>query len=157
MRKLLCILLVGLVFSFGGCNNRINKTPNGAEINVYEKMNIPTLKVTFNSEDISVEKGGYSWEKDGESVTVDAESPEQIANKMEGNKIEPESELVLNFSEEPISVNIIDWSELKGNSYSFNNDKIIAPKEEGTYVYEIVSKWSEGQVSFTIKVIVSNE
>lgn len=157
MRKLLCMLLVVIVFSFGGCSNRINKTSNGDEVNVYEKMNIPTLKVTFNSKDISVEKGGYSWDKGGESIIVDAATPEQIADKMEGNKIVPESELILSFSEEPINVNIIDWSELKGNSYTFNNDKFIAPKEEGTYIYEIVSEWREGQVSFTIKVIVSNE
>lgn len=157
MRKLLCVLLLLIVFSFGGCINRINKISNVDEVNVYEKMNIPTLKVTSNSKDILVEKGVYSWNKGGESIKVDAASPEQIAAKMEGNKIVPESELILSFSEEPINVNIIDRSELKGNPYTFNNNKIIAPKEEGTYIYEIISEWSEGQVSFTIKVIVSNE
>lgn len=154
MRKFLSILLGLILFSFTGCSNRINET---SELNNYENMNIPILKVTFNAENISVEKGSYSWDIGGESVAVDAASPDQIADKMNGNKIRPKSELALNFSEKPDKINVIDWSELKNNSFIFDKDKIIVPKEEGTYIYEIVGEWKEGQVSFTIKVIISNE
>ena len=50
MRKFLSILLGLILFSFTGCSNRINET---SELNNYENMNIPILKVTFNAENIS--------------------------------------------------------------------------------------------------------
>lgn len=159
MQKLLSILMSVMLFTFIGCNNKLNSIPQstGEEISIYEKMNLPKLKVTFDTENISVEKGGYNWDTEKESITADAASPEEIADKMEGNKVKPESELMLDFSEKPNKVNIVDWSELKNNSYTFNNDKIIVPKKEGIYIYEIIGVWEQGQVSFTIKLIVSNE
>lgn len=159
MRKLLSILIVLMLFNFVGCNNRLNETLelNGKEINIYEKMNLPTLKVIFDTENILVKKGGYNWDTGKESIIADSESPDQIADKMEGTEVKPESELMLDFSKKPNKVNVIDWSKLKNNSYTFDNDKIIVPKEEGTYIYEIIAEWEQGQVSFTIKVIVSKE
>lgn len=39
--------------------------------------------------------------------------------------------------------------------YIFENNKFVAPQEEGIYVYEIIGEWDKGEISFTIKVIVS--
>lgn len=120
-------------------------------------MDIPTLGVTLNNENITVEKGCYSWSEGGESVTTDASSPDQIADKMEGNKIKPNSELALNFSKIPSIVRVVDWSESKNNSFAFDNDKILVPNDNGIYIYEIIGEWEDGQGSFTIKLIVSDE
>lgn len=159
MRKLLSILIVLMLFNFVGCNNRLNDTLEliGEETNIYEKMNLPTLKVAFDTKDILVEKGGYNWDTGKESIIADSASPNQIADKMEGTEVKPESGLMLDFSEKPNKVSVIDWSKVKNNSYTFDNDKIVVPKEEGTYTYEIVAEWEQGQVSFAIKVIVSKE
>lgn len=32
----------------------------------------------------------------------------------------------------------------------------MAPKEEGTYVYEVIGEWEQGKVSFTLKIVISN-
>ena len=158
MRKLLFILIELSMFLFVGCNNVSNKATEliNEESNIYEKMNIPTLNVTCGSENILVEKGGYTWSTGNESITVDAASPEQIADKMEGNKVLPESQLTLSFSETPNKVNVVDWSKTQNNTFTFENNKMIVPKEEGTYVYEVIGEWEQGQISFTIKLVVSN-
>lgn len=158
MRKLLSILIGLSMLSFVGCDNIPSKSTEliNGESNIYEKMNIPILNITCDTENIVVEKGGYTWNTGNEAVAVDAISPDQIADKMEGNKVLPESQLTLSFSTPPNEVSVIDWSETKNNSFTFDNHKIITPKEEGTYVYEIIGEWEQGQVSFTIKLVISN-
>lgn len=158
MRKLLSILIGLSMFSFVGCNNMPSKTTEliNGESNIYEEMNIPTLNIICDTENIVVEKGGYTWNTGNKTVAVDAASPDQIADKMEGNKVLPESQLTLSFSTTPNEVSVIDWSDTKNSSFTFDNDKIITPKEEGTYVYEVIGEWEQGQVSFTIKLVISN-
>lgn len=155
MKKIIIciILLLVTIIMMVGCSNKIRDL-NSDEANIGEEINIPELGIVFDTENITVEKGGYSWNYDGKSVIVDAASPNQIAENMTGNKIEPNAELTFKFSEAPNKLTVVDWSEIKNNLFDFNNDKIIAPKEKGTYIYEIIGEWEEGQVSFTIKLIV---
>ena len=147
MRKVIFILLGLFLFVFTGCSN----TPE----EISEEIDIPTLKVTYNQESISVEKGGFQWTTKTQSITTDAASPDQIAEKMEGNEVPSQGELKLSFSRKPNKVTVVDWSVEKDNSYTFDDNTIIVPKEKGTYIYEIIGYWDEGHVSYTIKVIVN--
>lgn len=150
MRNFFSILLSLCLISFVGCTTTENKTTS-------EKCNIPSLEVAYEGENLSVEKGGYSWDTGKVSINADSASPDQIADKMAGDRIKPQGHLILNFSENPNKVSVVDWSESKNGSFNFDNAKIVVPKEEGTYIYEIIGHWKQGQVSFTIKVIVSND
>lgn len=152
MRKILYPLTVLLLFTFSGCSN--NDKGN-------VEPNVPNLSIVCGNQNIVVEKGGFEWTtKDGlfneKSIKVDSASPEQIAANMEGNTVIPESELKLEFSEKPKEVTVIDWSESKNNAYIFKDNTISVPKESGTYIYEIIGKWAEGQVSYTIKIIINS-
>ncbi|WP_426351186.1 hypothetical protein ACPWSR_08150 [Alloiococcus sp. CFN-8] len=153
MRKVIIILLALFSFILTGCSNTAEESS--------EEINIPTLKVTYNEENISVEKGGYQWTvKLGpfilKQVIADSASPDQIAEKMKGNEVPSHGELKLSFSRKPNKVTVVDWSTVKDNSYTFDDNTIIVPKEKGTYIYEIIGYWDEGQVSYTIKVIVNS-
>ena len=156
--KFLSILIVISIFFLTGCNNtsNINIEPIGELGNVYEEMNIPTLMITYDTNNIAIEKGGYSWNTGKESVTVDTESPEQIGSKMKGTTVLPQSQLTLNFSSVPIEINIVDWSEKGQNTFTLDHYTITTPAEEGTYIYEVIGKWEQGQVSFIMKLIVSD-
>lgn len=76
---------------------------------------------------------------------------------MDANKVKPKSELILEFSEKPNNVKVIAWGELKDTPYTSTDEKIIVPEEKGTYIYEVFGEWTQGHVSYTIKVIVTNE
>ena len=150
MRKLLFMLISLILFIFTACNSEVSED------------NIPSLKVTFENEDILVEKGGYKWTKriglvTNQSVIADAASPKEIADNMEGNEVTPKSELILDFSEKPNDVTIVEWENSNNSSYKLGDNKIIVPDEEGVYIYEIIGEWNQGQVSYTIKIIVSNK
>ena len=150
------LLILTSIFLFVGCSQ---ETPKEIveDMNIYEELNIPTLEVTTDGTKISVEKGSYSWDTGKHSVSVDAANWEQIAEKMEGTKIVPQSELILDFSKQPNRVSIMNQNYSRTNipSYTFADNKLVVPEEEGTYVYEIIGGWVEGEISFTIKVIVS--
>ena len=45
---------------------------------------------------------------------------------------------------------------MKNDSFTFDNEKIIVPKEEVTYMYEIIGEWGQGTVSYVVKVIVKS-
>ena len=149
MKRIFYVLICLAVLLSVGCNR--NKV-----------ITVPDLKVSAKGSEILVSRGGYKWTNNAnllkkETVVADSASPTQIANTMSGNKVNPQSELVLNFSQKPNSVKVVPFGELKDNKFTYTNEKITVPKEKGTYIYEIVGNWSQGHVSYTVKVIVTNE
>lgn len=145
MKKAFYILISLTLLLFVSCNSN-------------RRTNLPDLKVSLDGAEISVSRGGYKWTfSNKEAVIADSDSPEQIAENMNGNKVKPQSELILSFSEKPKNVEIIAWGESKENNYTYNTDKLIVPQEKGTYIYEVSGEWTQGQVSYTIKVVVTNE
>lgn len=149
MKKAFYVLISLTLLLFVGCNSNL-------------KTSIPDLKVSVDGSEILVSRGGYEWTNNigfskKENVTADSASPEQIAETMSGNKVKPQSELILSFSEKPKNVEIIAWGESKENKYTYANDKLIVPQEKGTYIYEVFGEWTQGHVSYTIKIIVSDE
>lgn len=145
MKKAFYILISLTLLLFVSCNSN-------------RRTNLPDLKVSVDDAEILVSRGRYKWTfSNKESVIADSDSPEQIAENMNGNKVKPQSELILSFSEKPKNVEIIAWGESKENKYTYDNDKLIVPQEKGTYIYEVSGEWTQGQVSYTIKVVVTNE
>lgn len=151
MKKLLLILIGLMLFIFVGCSNE-------KDINPY----IPDLKVTYKEEDIFVTKGGYQWTTSvnlfkKQTTIADTASPDQIANSISSSKVLSEAELNLKFTYNPDKVEVISWGELKDKKYTFDNNIITAPKEEGTYIFEIVGTWKENKASYIIKIIVDDK
>lgn len=113
MRRILYVL-ISLTILFVGCN----KTT---------EISVPDLKISTNSFEILVIKGGYEWTNNvglfrKETVNADLATPEQIAETMDGNKVKAQSELILDFSEKTNNVNVVAWGESKDNAYTFTNE-----------------------------------
>lgn len=145
MRKILLILIALSMLTFIGCSQ--NTLP-------------PNLKVTNNSSEIATIKGNYDWLSKNsllkkESFRSEPESPMEIAENMEGTKVSPLSELNLEFTKKPKAVTVTALGESKNTPYTYDDNKIIVPKEEGTYIYEISAEWKQGNISYIIKFIVS--
>ena len=151
MKKVLNISFFAFVMFalFSGCSHEVS--------NIYNELNLPTLKITTDETTVSVEKGSYSWNTESQSVVVDAESSEEIAEKMEGTQLSPLSDLTLDFSKQPDKTSISLKGDIQTNMtpHIIESNKFTLPQEEGIYVYEIVGVWNEGEISFTIKVVVA--
>ena len=147
MRKILFIIGV-ILFAFIGCAEN-------------KEIKVPNLNVTCNEKEIEVQKGGYSWTRkvglfDSESIIADAASPEQIASEIDGDNITGVSELKLEFDREPedFEVNYIDiYGDTKEVKYRVEDDSIVLLNDVGTYIFEIIGKWEEGQSSYIIKIV----
>lgn len=152
MRKLLFIITGLIALTFVGCVDVLEKS---------QETNIPSLKISSDNQEISVEKGEYEWTTKvwfltDQSIIADAASPEQIAKEMTGDKVTSETQLNLEFTEKPNKVTVIPWGEFKDVEYTSTEDTIIVPKKEGTYIFEVIGEWNQGKVSYTTKVIVEN-
>lgn len=115
---------------------------------------LPTLKVNAGSQNITVKRGGYKWTADGESVVADALSPTEIGAELPGEKIDPEALLTLNFSKRPQSVIVKNWDAPDDTAFDFQNMTLKPPTKSGSYIYEITGAWAQGEVSYTLKIIV---
>lgn len=152
MRKLLFILMGLIALTFTGCVDVIEGIT---------AMDVPNLEITSDNQEILVEKGGYEWTKrvglfKKESIVACAASPEEIAKAMTGDKITSQAKLNLDFTDKPDKVTVIPWGELKDEEYTSTEETITIPKKEGIYIFEVIGEWSQGKVSYIIKLIAEN-
>ena len=147
MKKILKYLIFCILLVFTGCN-----------IDYYEikDSDIPILKVINGNQDITVVRGGYSWTVKNTNKITDTDGPEKIAENMEGDIVLSNTQLNMMFTQTPSKVNVVNWGEVKDVKYSFTENSIIVPKEEGIYVFEVAGEWEQGRVSYTIKINVKN-
>lgn len=149
MKKLSIIIISIFLLGIVGCKNNHNKIDD----KFYEKE-IPNLKIKCNGENLYVEKGSYEWRIGNECIMVDAMSPIQIGEILDGNKVSPNDKLQMYFTKKPSNISVILWQN-EEKKINFKND-IAIPKINGSYIYEVVGHWPDGEVSYTIKLIVEN-
>lgn len=73
---------------------------------------------------------------------------------MKGNKISGNSNLNLKFSENPNSIEVLNWKNEMLSKYEIKEHGIIVPQEEGEYIFEIIGDWDKGKVSYVVKILV---
>lgn len=144
MKKILIFLIFLILFVFVGCNNDYYEIKDS---------DIPSLTVTNNNQEVTVERGGYSWTVKNTNRTTDIDGPEKIAENMEGDIVLPNTQLNMKFTQTPSKVNVIYCGELKDVEYSFTENSIIVPKEEGIFVFEVAGEWEQGRVSYFLSVM----
>lgn len=145
MKKLLMIIISTILLGMTGCKSYKSEI---------DKVEIPNLQIKYNNKNLTVEKGSYDWSIGNESIIADAQSPIQISEWIEGNKVSSKDKLLMKFTKEPTNVSVILWENEKEKINS--KDNIIIPQTNGSYVYEVVGHWPNGNVSYTIKLIVKD-
>ncbi|ELC8442423.1 hypothetical protein QYB59_001447 [Clostridium perfringens] len=142
--KKIVFILIGLfliVFIFYGIwRNKDNE------------FNLPSLKITYENDEIEFEVNGYKWNKNGQAVIANSQSTENIAKKMKGNNVPVGGTLNLKFSKEPKSIKVVEENSLKNIEYTVTDNTIITPTELGEHSLVITGEWEEGYVNYIIKI-----
>ncbi|MBE1556257.1 hypothetical protein [Sporosarcina limicola] len=163
MKKYL-ILLIIVCSTLMGCNQK-------AEEGRYDEKELtgkPALhKFDFNNHGFppyppgfikvdetrsKMEMGGFRWEKGNTTTLTDAASPQQIAENFKAIVLEPNSKVNIQIEQDP-ALSAYLWDSER-EKVTIEGTQITIPTNKGRYIYEVVAKWSNGEVSYTIVVEV---
>ncbi|MFE7064686.1 hypothetical protein ACFVAD_21380 [Sutcliffiella sp. NPDC057660] len=109
--------------------------------------------VMIDGEEKKLEKGNYFWElKKGlssEVIQTDAASPNQIAENVEAISAPPDTEMSFKLVGDP-TITVYLWNEQdREKEIELQDEKFHTPTEKGRYIYEVLAKWDNGEISYT--------
>ncbi len=102
--------------------------------------------------------GGFRWERKQGSgtqiVQTDAASSYQIAENFKAFALEQDQKITIEIEENPELV-IYLWNKNgREKEITLTDNQITAPTSKGRYIYEVLAKWTNGEVSYTFFVEV---
>ncbi|WP_057775727.1 DUF3221 domain-containing protein [Cytobacillus dafuensis] len=115
----------------------------------------PDLKgiVKINETRYEMTRGGFEWKKGNQTTQTDAASPTQIAENFKAIVVEPNSKATIEIEQNPnLSAYLWDSDRKK---IALEGKQITFPANKGRYIYEVVAKWSNGEVSYTFVIEVN--
>lgn len=153
MRKMFILLLVIGSLLLHGCSNSIVNT-EGRELAFSGKEFPPTPEgvIKAGNQSYEMEQGNYQWRKDGTVISTDHAGPTQIAQSYTPVPVEPNETLKIKVEGEPNLTAFIWESDVR--TEIANGTEMIMPEKPGRYIYEVVAKWKNGEVSYTFVVQV---
>ncbi|WP_454053739.1 hypothetical protein [Clostridium sp. Marseille-Q7071] len=162
MRKILYVML-SIILSFGlfGCSKdssiEENKVESKVEVNPLVNE-LPKLKVFIDDKEMDVQLGDYMYYAGDKQITTPAHKEELNQEPTVFKKVKKSSEMVLEFSEEPKSYNVIVIKDIdivgraEGIDVDLKDNKAILPKEKGKYVIMIDAEYSKGNVGYGLDI-----
>lgn len=106
-----------------------------------------------------MQAGNYRWERkkgfDTDVVTTDAASPNQIGENFKAIELQPNANMKMEIEESP-KISVYQWDESgRDKEVNVKNNQLSAPLSKGRYIYEVLAKWPNGEVSYTFVVEVN--
>ncbi|RDU38713.1 hypothetical protein DRW41_03910 [Neobacillus piezotolerans] len=154
MKSILLGLLTFSIFFMAGCTNG-NQGDGPIEDELFRREAF----IEVNGNGYELKRGGYRWEtrlKSGQTRVemTDHASPFQMASSMEAIKLEPNQQVKIRIDGDP-KIEVYDWNEGgRGNKYELSHIQFVAPANKGEYIFEVFSKWKNGEASYTFVVDV---
>ncbi|WP_342598203.1 hypothetical protein MHB48_11395 [Psychrobacillus sp. FSL H8-0483] len=154
--KLKHLILSIIVFSslwITSCSNETNKEGEGNENEFPPSM---TGLIYINETEYEMIVGNYKWERkqglETQVVQTDAASPNQIAENVKAVIIEESPNIKIEIEGNP-EISVYIWNE-NGREKEVKVDKnqLSVPTSKGQYIYEVLAKWSNGEVSYTFVI-----
>ena len=154
-------LLLITMLSLAACSepneadNEIDKPDN--ELNDSEApssdenaLEPPTLTINAGREMLTPILGAYSWTVDNEdgtqrSIVVDAAAPPGLVRTAEPIQVTQDTEIELDFEEEPDTYSVRIWDE--DNTIISTSDNVDL-SSEGEVIYEVLAHWTQGTASY---------
>jgi uncharacterized protein YcfL len=170
MKLTIAVMLV-LTLIVSGCashqdqdQDTVEESVNSQEksITIQEELPppIPTGTIEIDEHQYEIVSGHFRWIRkvgsETEVTETDAPSPNQIAAEMEIIQSQPgkTATIQIDHQEEP-RYSVYLWNEDdREEEISMEDNQFTLPAEEGVYVYEIIARWSNGEVSYTSVVEV---
>ncbi|MFC4321236.1 hypothetical protein [Litchfieldia salsa] len=145
------ILVCSFIIYISGCSLQGNATD--------EELKIPNGYIIIDHHKAKLQTGGFHLERkvglETEVVTTDSASPNQIAETLEPIKVAPNSTLAFKTDIKESNITAIQWNDKEPEKeVKLEDNEFIAPVEQGEYIYEIISRWNNNEVSYTIVVKV---
>jgi len=119
----------------------------------------PMPTVRYHNEEVEVLQGSYQWKTIGKTVLADSPTPPELVKNITPTIItlstaEPEGNLKVSFSYKPKTIEVRTWQHGEPTPYNIDHGTIIVPKESGTYIFEIIGTWPQGQSRYAFIVVV---
>lgn len=114
---------------------------------------IPDLKVEYKNTQIEVIKCPLGWYTLFRGTRWEYPAPPEIAKSISAVTVEPNAVLELSFSKKPKSYNVSSWNESR-EDYPNEENSIKVPAEKGTYIFDVIGHWDNGEVMYVFKINV---
>lgn len=140
-----------------GCTIGTTGTSNQMEENDFPPS--MTGLINVQGKEYEMEAGNYKWERKKGSETMvvqtDAASPNQIGEYYKPIELEPNTNINIEIEDEP-KISVYKWNENGINKeVTLKNNILYVPSSKGRYIYEVLAKWPNGEVSYTFVVEVN--
>ncbi len=78
-----------------------------------------------------------------------------MAKEHKQTVVSPNEEIKIDFKKEPKTIEVEQWidNENTGN-IEVKTNSILAPKEKGKYVYNVLADWNQGDVNYVFSIEV---
>lgn len=121
--------------------------------------NPPSATITINEKKLEVVRGSYCWDGLFNSICADTISPPGLIEHHEIKPmiVSPESKLKIEFEKEPNAntMGVNRWlNDNETEGVSLNNNILLAPKENGVYIYDVHARWEKGSSSYAFVIEV---
>ncbi|MEI5909259.1 hypothetical protein WAK64_19595 [Bacillus spongiae] len=150
LKHIFIVVLTSAILLLMGCSN------TGIKEKDSEFPPTMTGQVIINGMEYQIEDGSYRWErKKGlgtEVVQTDYISPYQMADKLELISVSPNEKVDIRIEENP-DIKVYLWNEEgREKEIKHNSNEFTLPANKGTYIYEVLAEWTNGEVSYTFVV-----
>lgn len=118
---------------------------------------IPELRLTYQKQTVKVQKFPFSWRSLGNAYQKDYPLPYELAKDMTALEVSPEGSIIFSFSKKPQYIEVSVWgnnSQINSN-YESTKQGIIAPKNNGIYIFAVIGHYNKGQILYVFKLNVS--
>jgi len=117
---------------------------------------IPSLNITYKNSKIEVLQCPFHWDSISRgSAYYDYAPAIMLATRINATTVEPQASLNFNFSKKTDDFYFdISVDKERSEGYKSMNNEIVVPTEKGTYVFDVIGKWRQGEVLYIFKIIV---
>lgn len=155
-------IIFAIIFSsllLTGCTIGTVRTDNQVENNKDDFPPSMTGLINVKGKEFSMKAGNYKWERkrgsETEVVQTDAASPSQIGESFNAIGLEPNANINIEIEDNP-KISVYQWNENgRDKEVILKNKSLSVPSNKGRYIYEVLAKWSNGEVSYTFAVEVN--
>ena len=159
--KLRDVLFASFIFFSSlimGCSNEVDGIDKQAEAKETEFPPVMTGSIHVNDTEYEMVSGNFKWEKKEGSITqvaqTDAATPNQIAESFNAIELEKDMKIEIEVEDNP-EIAVFLWNEnSREKEVTVNKNQIKTPTTDGQYIYEVLAKWSNGEVSYTFVIEV---
>lgn len=142
-----------------GCTISTVGTNNQTEGNEEDFPPSMTGLINVQGKEYEMKAGNYKWERKKGSKTdvvyTDAASPYQIGENYNAIGLEPNANIKIEIEDNP-KLSVYLWNETgRDKEVILTNNQLSVPSSKGRYIYEVLAKWPNGEVSYTFVVEVN--